>query len=119
MDITCQNCGESIIVTNGELLRYFTRDAMENEPRAFLIIESVGNASSLLHRCDLKVDADVGPAQRRVLDSRVHQACGMISVQAGCTCRNAIALLEARANGTDQTVEAVVAAVLERRTSFA
>jgi len=118
MDITCQNCGELVGVTNLEMLRYVTRDAEADEPRSFVITETAGSSSSLLHRCHLKVE-DASRARRLALDNRVHQACGMISVQARCSCGNAIALLQARADGTDQTVEAVVAAVLERRTSFA
>lgn len=119
MDITCQNCGESVSVTESDgKLSYFTRDATEQEARSFLITETAAGGSSLRHRCELT--PDTGDARESVLalDHKVHQACGMISVQAGCSCRSAIALMQARANGTHQTIDAVISGVLERRITF-
>jgi AmiR/NasT family two-component response regulator len=49
---------------------------------------------------------------------RVHQASGMVSVQAACTIDEALTKLHARARSTGQTVEEVAVAVVERRTRF-
>ncbi len=48
----------------------------------------------------------------------VHQATGMVSVQAGCTVDEALTRLQERARSTGQTVDEVAAAVVERRTRF-
>ena len=52
-------------------------------------------------------------------DPRVSQASGMVSVQAGCTVAEALELMRARAQATDQTLLEVASAVVERRTRFA
>ena len=119
MDITCQNCGESVGVTESDgKLSYFTRDATEHEPRSFLITETAANGSSLRHRCELKPVPDGTRDTHLAFDRKVHQARGMISVQAACSVGSAIALMQARANGTHQSLDAVVSGVLERRISF-
>ena len=119
MDITCQNCGESISVTESDgRLSYLTRDATDQEPRSFLITETAANGSSLRHRCELTPESRGAADSVLALDHRVHQASGMISVQAGCSCRSAIAMMQARANGTHQEIDAVIAGVLERRITF-
>jgi AmiR/NasT family two-component response regulator len=48
----------------------------------------------------------------------VARASGMVSVQAGCTCDEAVALMVARAAAQDQTLMQVAEAVLDRTTSF-
>ena len=119
MDFRCPNCGELIGTSEQGLLTYMIRAATESECRSFLVVESGPRGSSLRHRCELAPDHDADARLHLARDPKVGQACGMISVQAGCSCGNAIALLEARASGTHQSLAAVAAAVLERRTSFA
>jgi hypothetical protein len=48
----------------------------------------------------------------------VHQASGMLSVQAHCTVGEALAWLTERAEATGQTLEEVATEVLERRLRF-
>jgi AmiR/NasT family two-component response regulator len=49
---------------------------------------------------------------------RIHQASGMVSVQADCTFDEAVALMRDRATTTGCTLEAVADAVLERTITF-
>ncbi|MGO9874311.1 MAG: ANTAR domain-containing protein [Acidimicrobiia bacterium] len=49
---------------------------------------------------------------------QVHQASGMVSVQAGCTVDEALTKLQERARSTGQTIDEVAVAVVERRTRF-
>jgi hypothetical protein len=53
------------------------------------------------------------PATNGYFKSRVHQAAGMISVQAHCDLSEAMARLRHRAAGTGQSLEAVAVGVLE------
>ena len=54
----------------------------------------------------------------RQYGTRVHQASGMITVQVGCTIDDAIALMSDRASKSNQTLDAVATAVVERRIRF-
>jgi AmiR/NasT family two-component response regulator len=51
-------------------------------------------------------------------DARVHQASGMVSVQANCTFAEAIDLMQQRANKTAQTLHDIASAVLARDSRF-
>jgi AmiR/NasT family two-component response regulator len=48
----------------------------------------------------------------------VHQASGMLSVQAHCTVGEALTWLTERAEATGQTLEEIATEVLERRLRF-
>ena len=48
----------------------------------------------------------------------VNAASGMVSVQASCTCAEAIALMNKRAADTDHTLEEIALAVLDRTMRF-
>lgn len=48
----------------------------------------------------------------------VHQASGMVSVQAACTCAEAIDLMKDRASVESLTLEQVAAGVLDRSIQF-
>lgn len=49
---------------------------------------------------------------------QVTQASGMVSVQAVCTCDEALTLMETRAAQTHHTLQEVAVAVLERSINF-
>jgi len=48
----------------------------------------------------------------------VAQASGMVSVQASCTCAEAVILMEARAVETHHTLSEVAASVVDRSVRF-
>ena len=48
----------------------------------------------------------------------VNAASGMVSVQASCTCAEAIVLMNERAADTDHSLEEIALAVLDRTTRF-
>jgi len=48
----------------------------------------------------------------------MHQASGMVSVQASCTCAEAIVLMNKRAVDTRQTLEQIASSVLDRTMRF-
>ena len=50
---------------------------------------------------------------------RVYQAQGMVSVQVGCTVDEALARMTERADQTGMSLEAVAAAIIERRIRLA
>jgi AmiR/NasT family two-component response regulator len=49
---------------------------------------------------------------------RVHQAQGMVSVQADCSLDEALALMQATASATDKTLDDVADDVIGRRLRF-
>jgi len=54
-----------------------------------------------------------------VVSDRVAQASGMLSVQASCTIKEAIALMQARADlYRSETLESIALAVIDRHISF-
>jgi AmiR/NasT family two-component response regulator len=60
-------------------------------------------------------------AQRRPpvrASDRVHQAQGMVSVQAGCSLEAALALMQATARETDNTLDEVADEVISRRLRY-
>ena len=50
--------------------------------------------------------------------ARVSQASGMVSVQASCTCAQALGMLVWRGKSSGDSLEDVAVAVVERRLSF-
>jgi AmiR/NasT family two-component response regulator len=50
---------------------------------------------------------------------RVHQAQGMISVQACCTVDEALAWMSERADESGMSLDAIATAIIERRVRFA
>jgi hypothetical protein len=53
------------------------------------------------------------------LSDHVHQASGMVAVQAGCDVTKALALLIVRAAETEQSLEDLSLDVIDRMVSFA
>ena len=51
-------------------------------------------------------------------DARVHQASGMVSVQARCTPNEALVLMEARALETDLSLAEIAAGIFDRSVTF-
>jgi hypothetical protein len=54
----------------------------------------------------------------RGYDLRVLQASGMVSVQAECTVAEALTRMNSRAEATDQTMERLADAILDRSLQF-
>ena len=52
------------------------------------------------------------------LDSRVHQASGMVAAQLACTIAEALALMKIRAEEAAVTLEQIAIAVLDRAVRF-
>jgi len=53
-----------------------------------------------------------------MFDAIVHQAQGMVSVQAGCTLHEALVLMQCEADATDIPLERLAARVLDRMVRF-
>ena len=61
---------------------------------------------------------DANPLSHAPYGVTVDQASGMVSVQAACTCAEALGMMKERALATTRTVEDVAHAVIEHRTRF-
>lgn len=113
--VTCRCCAQSVRVTTLDLPLTFRVDPADAfHPRQFVII----GRSRLLHRCELSEQSDAGsdPVPH---SSVVHQAQGMVAVQADCTMDQALALMrDTAAAAAEVTLAELAAAVLDGGVTF-
>ena len=110
-DITCENCGERVFFRgSSQPLAYVEREARGGLPRSFLII----GGEVLLHQCVIVEDGLNDDSLPLQLAPVVHQASGMVSVQAECTVDEAFTMLYERALVSGQSVKDIAVAVVER-----
>ncbi|MGO9872943.1 MAG: hypothetical protein ACLPVY_04015 [Acidimicrobiia bacterium] len=63
------------------------------------------------------MDAD-NPLSKAPHGAAIYQASGMVSVQANCTTAEALGMMKERSLVSDQTLDEIAHAVLERRIRF-
>ncbi len=112
--ITCRFCGESVRVTSLDLPLAFREDpASASGPAQFVII----GAGCLLHHCAIPAEINLAsdPSPHSNL---VHQAQGMVSMQADCTMDEALALMRNSADAAEVTLDELAAHVIDRDVRF-
>ena len=111
--LVCPCCGETMTVTAfDQPVRHRDDPGDAFGPRRFVII----GGDWLLHRCEIPDDAE--SREPLFYSDEIHQAAGMVSVQAGVSIRDSLQMMRDRAQVERLSLDEVATAVAERSMTF-